>query len=115
MYKLSKNNLIKDNDKLSGLIEQTNKEFQNNLSNQRKKLLNTEHFFEITGVCKLKATSLNDNEKLLLSLLCCKLTREQISIMLNTTTESIRVRTIKLTQKLAEKGIDSCYKPEENT
>ncbi len=102
LYKISISKGIKADEKLTLLIANEMKNYSKEQQNITNRLVHTDNFFTISGLDKEKENLLNDNEKILLSLLCCGLTHAEIASMISSTPESVRVRTVKLSQKLTE-------------
>ena len=106
LYKLTLHNLIKEDSKLINLLETTIKDYKKHLQLASEKLLDTGVFFEITGLTEEEASKLLNSEKLLLSLLSCHLTNQQIALMLGSSANSVRVRSIKLKAKMEKLGVN---------
>ncbi|HNX88924.1 MAG TPA: hypothetical protein PKH58_07575 [Paludibacteraceae bacterium] len=62
--------------------------------------LTDEYFSKITHFTEEELRSLNKSEKLLMSLLVMKVPHQQISVLLNTTSESLSTRKLKLKKKM---------------
>ena len=106
LYKLTLHHLIKEDDKLINLLETTIKDYKKHLQIANEKLLDTGVFFDITGLKEHEAAKLLNSEKLLLSLLTCNLNNQQIALMIGSSANSVRVRSIKLKAKMEKLGIN---------
>lgn len=106
LYKLQNNILIIDNEKVSRLIDETEKIYKTDIKKLSLELLDNKMLVRFTNLTSSDIEKLSESDKFILMLMACEMNDKQIANLLNSSYDSIRIRKKRLLNKMIENNIN---------
>ena len=107
LYNLKINSYIANNKSIYNKILEEYDNYNNRSKITETEILGDETFTKLTGVSVNDTEKLNKSEKLMMLLLALNAGNREMSVLLNTSAESVRSRKLKLKKKLEQQNINN--------